>query len=90
MSAFLAGVVVALSVILIRDALIPAQAPITQEDIDAAVLHTLETRDLPSRAARAAEAVRQSVVRIQGFAVYPSEPEAGLKERGTGTGVVIM
>lgn len=90
MSAFLAGVVVALSVILIRDALIPAQAPITQEDIDAAVLHTLETRDLPSRAARAAEAVRQSVVRIQGFAVDPSEPEAGLKERGTGTGVVIM
>jgi len=42
------------------------------------------------RAARAAEAVRQSVVRIRGYAVDPSEPEAGLKERGTGTGVVIM
>lgn len=90
MGAFLAGALLALSVVMVRDALLVAQAPITQEDIDAAVLHTLETRDLPSRATRAAEAVRQSVVRIQGFATDPSEPEAGLKERGTGTGVVIM
>lgn len=89
-SAFLAGIVLALAIVLIRDALAPPQAMLTQEDIDAAVLHTLETRDLPSRAARAAEAVRQSVVRIRGYAVDPSEPEAGLKERGTGTGVVIM
>lgn len=88
--AFLAGIVLALAVVLIRDAMTPPATLITQEDIDAAVLHTLETRDLPSRAARAAEAVRQSVVRIRGYAVDPSEPEAGLKERGTGTGVVIM
>ena len=89
-SAFFAGIVLALAIVLIRDALAPPQVMLTQEDIDAAVLHTLETRDLPSRAARAAEAVRQSVVRIRGYAVDPSEPEAGLKERGTGTGVVIM
>ena len=87
---FLAGALLALSVVMVRDAFLIAQPPITQEDIDAAVLHTLETRDLPSRATRAAEAVRQSVVRIQGFSTDPSEPEAGLKERGTGTGVVIM
>ena len=46
----------------------PQPTPLTQEHIDAAVLHTLEHKDLPSRTARAAEAVRQSVVRIQGFA----------------------
>jgi S1-C subfamily serine protease len=40
---------------------------ITQDDIDAAVLHTLETKPLQSRAAKAAEAVRQSVVRVQGY-----------------------
>lgn len=88
--AFVAGIILALALVLIRDVMGPAPTAITQEDIDAAVLHTLETRDLPSRAARAAEAVRQSVVRIRGYAVDPSEPEAGLKERGTGTGVVIM
>ena len=38
-----------------------------QEDIDAAVLHTLENKTLPSRAAKAAELVRQSIVRVNGF-----------------------
>jgi len=88
--AFLGGLLIALSVVLVRDTLAPPAPALTQEDIDAAVLHTLETRDLPSRAARAAEAIRQSVVRIRSYSVDPSEPEAGLKERGTGTGVVIM
>ena len=89
-AAFLGGILIALSVVLVRDALAPTAPTLTQEDIDAAVLHTLETRDLPSRAARAADAIRQSVVRIRSYSVDPSEPEAGLKERGTGTGVVIM
>lgn len=40
---------------------------LTQEDIDAAVLHTFETRTLPSRTAKAAESVRQAVVRVQGY-----------------------
>ena len=40
---------------------------IVQEDIDAAVLHTLDTKTLQSRAAKAAESVRQAVVRVQGF-----------------------
>ena len=88
--AFLAGILLALAIMLVRDALTARPPVLTQEDIDAAVLHTLETRDLPSRAARAAEAIHQSVVRIRGYSIDPSEPEAGLKERGTGTGVVIM
>jgi S1-C subfamily serine protease len=45
----------------------PAPREYTQEDIDAAVMHTVETKALPSQAARAAEAVRQSVVRVNGY-----------------------
>lgn len=45
----------------------PAPHTLTQHDIDAAVLHTLQTQSLPSRTARAAAVVRQSVVEIQGF-----------------------
>ena len=42
-------------------------AELQQDEIDAAVLHTLETQPLPSRAAKAAELVRQSVVRVRGW-----------------------
>ncbi|SAI04728.1 protease [Bordetella ansorpii] len=45
----------------------PAPHTLTQDDIDTAVLHTLQTKSLPSRTARAAAVVRQSVVEIQGF-----------------------
>jgi S1-C subfamily serine protease len=46
---------------------------LTQADIDSAVLHTLQTKTLPSRTARAAEAVRQSVVEIRN---YPATEKA--------------
>jgi S1-C subfamily serine protease len=59
----------------------------TQDDIDSAVLHTMENKTLPSRAAKAAEAVRQSVVRVRGFADDGSGEE---KESGVGSGVVIV
>lgn len=49
----------------------PKPRPLVQEDIDAAVLHTLQTKTLPSRAAKAAEVVRASVVRVRGFAEPP-------------------
>ena len=65
----------------------PPQA-ITQQDIDAAVRHTLETKPLPSVASRAAEAVRPSVVRVQGLT---DDPDGyGDIEHGVGTGVVIV
>ncbi len=44
-----------------------AVSALTQEQIDAAVLRTLETQPLPSRAAMAAEKVRQAVVKVQGY-----------------------
>ena len=64
----------------------PAQR-ITQKDIDAAVLRTLETQPLPSAAARAAAAVAPSVVRVVGYARTKKGKEV---ERGVGTGVVIV
>jgi len=63
----LGGVLIALTVMVVRDALQPPAQVLTQEDIDRAVLHTLDTKSLPSRASKAAEAVRQSVVRVHGY-----------------------
>jgi S1-C subfamily serine protease len=61
---------------------------ITQQDIDAAVLHTLATRSLPSRAAKAYAAIRPSVVQVRGW-----RSDEGAKKgdgRSVGTGVVIV
>lgn len=84
---FLAGLAIALAVVLGRDAMRPAPAQLEQEDIDAAVLHTIENKTLPSRAAKAAETVRQSVVRVRGF---DDAIKGDDKERGVGSGVVIV
>jgi S1-C subfamily serine protease len=69
------------------DRLRPAPQNLTQENIDNAVLHTLENKSLPSRTARAAEAVRQSVVRVNGFGPDRKGKET---ERGVGSGVVVV
>jgi S1-C subfamily serine protease len=66
----------------------PAQRTLTQKDIDKAVLHTLNTKVLPSAAARAAEKVRPAVVRVRGVAPG-SRGDADLDE-GVGSGVVIV
>ena len=70
---------------------------LTQKDIDAAVLRTLQTTTLPSAAARAADIIRPSVVRVVGYGTEKATPEAPLDgtapgevERGVGTGVVIV
>ena len=66
----------------------PAQRKITQEDIDAAVLRTLETTVPPSAAARAVEAIAPSIVRVVGYGKGKSGKDD--VERGVGTGVVIV
>lgn len=65
---------------------------LTQEDIDAAVLHTLQTHPLPSRAARAAAQVAPSVVRVQAAGEAVGDGKDGKSEPhgGTGTGVVVV
>ncbi|MEW6481029.1 MAG: trypsin-like peptidase domain-containing protein [Pseudomonadota bacterium] len=60
---------------------------LTQKDVDAAVLRTLTTQVLPSPAARAAEKVRPSVVRVEAFARNRKGEE---EDHGVGTGVVIV
>lgn len=60
---------------------------LTQEDIDAAVLRTLETQTLPSRAARAYQLIAPSVVRVRGLGAEGSEE--GEIESAVGSGVVI-
>ncbi|UCV00341.1 S1C family serine protease [Acidovorax radicis] len=66
----------------------PARAPITQDDIDAAVLRTLETTTPPSAAARAVDAIAPSVVRVVGYGRSKNRKQE--IERGIGTGVVIV
>jgi S1-C subfamily serine protease len=63
-----------------------APKPLTQKDIDAAVLRTLTTQNLPSRAARAAEKIRPAVVRVVS---YVKDKKGAEVEHGVGTGVVI-
>ena len=46
----------------------PPPPQLTQEDVDSAVMHTLENKTLPSRTAKAAEMVRLAVVRVNSFA----------------------
>lgn len=69
-----AGMLFALLPVLIYQAIQDPPQEIAQEDIDAAVIHTLETKSLQSRAARAAESVRQSVVRVHGYIDDPMGP----------------
>lgn len=65
----------------------PSTRQITQEDIEAAVVHTLETATLPSPAAKAYEVIRPSIVRVRRM-----DPDKnGINtENGVGTGVVIV
>ncbi|HXH03555.1 MAG TPA: trypsin-like peptidase domain-containing protein [Candidatus Competibacteraceae bacterium] len=65
----------------------PAPRKITQEDIDAAVLHTLENKAVPSTAARAYRIIRPSVVRVRGFG---PAGEDGAESGSVGSGVVIV
>ena len=74
---FAGGALLAAALALALWAVQEAPREITQEDIDAAVLHTLENKTLQSRAAKAAESVRQVVVRVRG---YPDE--AGGRSEG--------
>jgi S1-C subfamily serine protease len=57
----------------------PGARQLTQKDIDGAVLHTLATQTLPSRAAKAYEAVRPSVVKVIGTG-YPDDAKDDAKK----------
>ncbi|HWI37528.1 MAG TPA: trypsin-like peptidase domain-containing protein [Burkholderiales bacterium] len=81
---FLSGAALAAALVITHAALTPPPQPVTQDDIDQAVLRTLETKPLPSPAVKAYQAVRSSIVRIRATV---DEDQA---HRATGSGVVIV
>jgi S1-C subfamily serine protease len=83
-----AGALIAVAVVYGNSLLHPQARDLTQEDIDGAVMHTLETKTLPSQAARAYDAIRNSVVRVREFEQADGDSED--TESGVGTGVVIV
>lgn len=86
----LLGVLVSLATVALFGGLpVKSGSTISQEDIDAAVVHTLVTKDLPSRASRAASAILPSVVRIRRDIFTPTGPRIAEADKGMGTGVVI-
>ncbi len=85
----MAGGLFALLLVSLYAAMKPAPRAITQGDIDAAVLHTLETKPLPSVAARAYEIIRPSVVRVRALG-DPGKKGGEAVETGVGSGVVIV
>jgi S1-C subfamily serine protease len=88
LSLFAAGAAVVLALVATYAARKPVAHAFTQTDIDAAVLHTLETKTLPSTAARAYEVIRPSVVRVRQLALS-AEGERDI-EKTVGSGVVIV
>ncbi len=86
--AVVAGALLTLALVYTHGAMQSPPRALTQKDIDAAVLRTLETKPLPSRAAQAYDVIRGSVVRVRGLGAE-NEPDKDT-EHSVGTGVVIL
>ncbi|WP_327196046.1 S1C family serine protease [Noviherbaspirillum sp. Root189] len=69
----------------------PVERKLTQKDIDAAVMHTLDRNVLPSPEAKAFARIRPSVVRVTQVGGNQNQKETTpAKALGVGTGVVIV
>ena len=77
----------ALLVVFTNALIAPSPPEITQQDINAAVLHTLENSNLPSLAAKAYQIIRPSVVRVRRLEPGKNGED---EEKGVGSGVVIV
>ena len=86
---FAGGAVIATLLVALHGSLTPAAQPITQDDIDKAVAHTLETKPLPSPAVKAYQAVRGSIVRVRAIGDGGLEQDEYF-QRAIGSGVVII
>ena len=84
---FATGVAITALLVLLHATNVPAPREVTQHDIDAAVMRTLESNTLPSRMAKAFDVIRPAVVRVRGMGIDENGDEV---ERSVGTGVVIV
>ena len=82
------GALAVLTLVLTHAAMAPKPRELTQDDIDNAVRHSLESKPLPSWAAKAYETVRPAVVKVRDYEA--GEDGRDDIERGVGTGVVIV
>ena len=89
---FAAGAVLATGLFLAHGAFAPAPLRITQEDIDQAVMRTLETKPVPSPAVKAYQSVRSSIVRVRAASdgLKLDDNASGVSYGATGSGVVII
>jgi S1-C subfamily serine protease len=90
-----ASVALSLSIVFAWNARQPSSPALSQGDIDAAVLDALENKNLPSKAAKAAASVRESVVRVRSWHEQAEDEATGgpapeVKPAGEATGVVIV
>ena len=88
LAVFLTGVTLSLLAVGIFSPAFQTRQSLTQKDIDAAVLHTLQNKDLPSQSAKAAAAIQGAVVHVQAYIDDPKKKETEI-ESGVGSGVVI-
>jgi S1-C subfamily serine protease len=88
LAVFLMGIVCSLLAVGVFSPALQWRPALTQKDIDAAVLHTLQTKDLPSASAKAAASIQGAVVHVQAFVADPKNKDSDI-ESGVGTGVVI-
>ena len=93
---FIAGILLSACLFFSWSVLYPKSKPLTQEIIDEAVLKTLSTKELPSKASKAAQTVMPSVVMVRAYKTVSEEikNKDNKKDNGEnaslGTGVVIM
>ena len=88
LAVFLLGGLLSLLCVGVFSNVFESRQVLTQKDIDAAVLHTLHSKDLPSQSSKAAAAVQGAVVRVVAFSADPNNKDTDI-ESGLGTGVVI-
>lgn len=88
LAVFLLGVLTSLLCVGLFTSDLPTRQRLTQKDIDAAVLHSLESQTLPSQSVKAAFSVQGAVVHVQAYVTDPKKKESDI-ESGVGTGVVI-
>ena len=78
----------------LHGALQPTPRKLTQQDIDKAVLHTLDKTTLPSAARKAYAVIAPSVVRVRGLGragpVKPGKAADDEQATSTGTGVIVV